>query len=147
MNDTVKLFEQFKNTIYVISVFPNVLVTTILLAFVIYSIYKLKIKTVVRSKYLGIYSVCLLLFPIIISYCGIEASKIHLPFDSNRSMFIRETFFIHLSFLLNISFVLYMIIKSKEVRLFFISSGLLSLWVSFVCWGFSLLISCNNVFI
>jgi len=147
MNFTSDLIEQIRNTFYVISVFPNVLISIFLVVFIIYSIYKLKPQAIFENKYFWIFLVSFILFPIIILSFGIEASNNHFTFDENRSFFIKETFFIHLFFFLNIAFVVFIILKSKEVRLFYISSGIFNLWISLICWGFSLLIICNNVFI
>ena len=147
MNFTSKLFEQITNTFYVISVFPNILIEMFLLALIMYSIYKLKLQNIVGSKYFWIFLLGFFLFPLFILFFGTEASNNHLPFDEHRSIFIQETLFIHLFFALNIVFVAFIIWNSKSVRLFYISSSLLNLWISLICWIFSLIISCNNIFI
>lgn len=147
MNFISDLFERILYLAYVTTVYPNVFFSLLLFVFIIYSSYKLKLQNILQSKYLYHYLIGLILFPIIILSCGIEASTHHLPFDANRSLFVKEAFFVNIFFGLNIVLVGYFVLKCKELRMFYISLGAMGLWISFLSWGLSLLFSLNNVFI
>lgn len=143
----MKLFEVIKSVFYALSFPPNILVTLIIVAFIIFSFFHQKPQEILKNKFFWVYVLGLFLFPIFILISGTAASANKLPFDEHRSIFIKETFFIHLFFGLNVLFIVSAIIKSKNLKLFYFSLGLLSLWVSLICWGFALIITCNNLFL
>ena len=147
MNFVNELFDRITYLVFAAASFPNVLVLIFLCIFAVYSIHKLKLQRLLQSKYLYPFLVGLFLFPLIILSCGIEASIHHLPFDANRSFFVKEAFWVNISFGLNIMLIGYFVLKSKELRMFYISLGAMGLWISLLSWGLSLLFSLNNVFI
>ncbi len=147
MNFVNELFDRIGYVVFATVGFPNLLVPILLLVSVGYSIYKLQPIRIPQSNYFYSFLVGLFLFPLIILSCGIEASTHHLPFDANRSLFVKEVFWVNLAFTLNILFNFFIAIKCAELRMLYISLGSMGLWISFLSWGLSLLFSLNNVFI
>ena len=142
-----KLFEQIMNVFYAITAFPNLIITIALFALVVFSIYKSKWKNILGNKYFWTLIIAFFLFPLLILISGVIGSNAKLPFDESRGYFIKQTIFIHLFFYMNIVFAVFVILKSKAAKIFYISFSLLNLWISLMCFAFSLLMTCNNVFI
>lgn len=143
----MKLFEVIKSVFYALSAPPNILVIFLIMAFIIYSYFKQKPQEILKSRFFWAFILGLFLFPLFILISGVLASANKLPFDEHRSIFIKETFFIHFLFALNIVLIVTAILKSKNLKLLYFSLGLLNFWISIICWGFALIISCNNLFI